>query len=283
MAKDVAYANLGLVVIDEEQRFGAAEKARLRGAGEIHLLSLSATPIPRTLQIAMVGLQDMSIIATPPARRQPIRTSIDQFDEVRIRTALMREKTRGGQSFVVVPRIEDMAEVGNKLRQAAPELSVVEAHGKMPVAEIDEVMVGFAEGRGDILLGTNIIEAGLDVPRANTMIVWRADRFGLAQLHQLRGRVGRGSRRGQVVLLTRTEDGIGERTLRRLRTLAAFDRLGAGFEISAQDLDMRGAGELLGATQAGHMRLIGIARHCARPGGKMSNGGPPRSISESGA
>lgn len=258
MAKGISYARLGLVVIDEEQRFGAADKARLRGSGEVHLLALSATPIPRTLQTALIGLQQISVIATPPARRQPIRTSLDQFDEVRIRTALEREKGRGGQSFVVVPRIEDMARLGEKLRRIAPELKLVEAHGKMPPAEIDAVMVGFAEGDGDILLATNIIEAGLDVPRANTMIVWRADRFGLAQLHQLRGRVGRGTRRGQVILLTSDEEAIGERTLKRLRTLAAFDRLGAGFDISAQDLDMRGAGDLLGETQAGHMKLIGV-------------------------
>jgi len=258
MAKGVTYANLGLVIIDEEQRFGAADKVRLRGSGNVHLLTLSATPIPRTLQMALVGLQQISIIATPPARRQPIRTSLDQYDESRIRTALLREKGRGGQSFVVVPRIEDMASVGEKIRRAAPDLKIVEAHGKMPAADIDEVMVAFSDGEGDVLLATNIIEAGLDVPRANTMVVWRADRFGLAQLHQLRGRVGRGNRRGQVILLTDSEDAIAERTVKRLRTLATFDRLGAGFDISAQDLDMRGAGDLLGETQAGHTKLIGI-------------------------
>lgn len=257
MAKGVTYARLGLVVIDEEQRFGAADKARLRGSGETHLLTLSATPIPRTLQMALIGLQQTSVIATPPARRQPIRTSLDQYDDNRIRTALLREKGRGGQSFVVVPRIEDMAKVAGKLRRITPDLDLIEAHGKMQAAEIDEAMVAFAGGRGDILLATNIIEAGLDVPRANTMIVWRADRFGLAQLHQLRGRVGRGSRRGQVILLTEAEDAIGERTLKRLRTLAAIDQLGAGFAISANDLDMRGAGDLLGDNQAGHMKLIG--------------------------
>jgi transcription-repair coupling factor (superfamily II helicase) len=258
MAKGVTYAKLGLVVIDEEQSFGAADKARLRGSGEVHLLSLSATPIPRTLQSALVGLQQMSLITTPPAVRQPIRTSIDRYDDARVRTALSREKARGGQSFVVVPRIEDMAALAEKLRRIVPDLKVVEAHGKMPAAAIDEVMVGFGDGRGDILLATNIIEAGLDVPRANTMIIWRADRFGLAQLHQLRGRVGRGNRRGQVLLLAESEDAIGPRTLKRLRTLATFDRLGAGFEISAQDLDMRGAGDLLGEDQAGHMKLIGV-------------------------
>jgi transcription-repair coupling factor (superfamily II helicase) len=256
--KGVDYARLGLVVIDEEQRFGAADKIRLRGNGETHLLALSATPIPRTLQMALVGLQQISIIATPPARRQPIRTSLDTLDDGRLRTALQREKGRGGQSFVVVPRIEDMAGLGERLRRIVPELAIIEAHGKMPAAEIDAAMVGFADGDGDILLATNIVEAGLDVPRANTMIVWRADRFGLAQLHQLRGRVGRGNRRGQVILLTEGDGAIGERTLKRLRTLAAFDRLGAGFDISAQDLDMRGAGDLLGEAQAGHVRLIGI-------------------------
>jgi transcription-repair coupling factor (superfamily II helicase) len=258
MGKGVSYAKLGLVVIDEEQKFGAADKKRLRGNGEVHLLALSATPIPRTLQSALVGLQQISIIATPPARRQPIRTSLGSFDDNRVRTALMREKGRRGQSFVVVPRIEDMTPLAEMLAMLVPELSIVAAHGKMPAAKIDETMVDFADGKGDILLATNIIEAGLDVPRANSMIVWRADRFGLAQLHQLRGRVGRGNRRGQVLLLTDKEGAIAERTLKRLRALTAFDRLGAGFEISARDLDMRGAGDLLGDAQAGHVKLIGV-------------------------
>jgi transcription-repair coupling factor (superfamily II helicase) len=170
----------------------------------------------------------------------------------------MREHGRRGQSFVVVPRIEDMTSLGERLARLVPDLSIAMAHGKMPAAEIDETMVDFADGKGDILLATNIIEAGLDVPRANTMIVWRADRFGLAQLHQLRGRVGRGNRRGQVLLLTDKEGAIPERTMKRLRALTAFDRLGAGFEISARDLDMRGAGDLLGDAQAGHMKLIGV-------------------------
>lgn len=257
--KDVRYKSLGLVVIDEEQRFGAADKAKLRGDAATHSLTLSATPIPRTLQTAMVGLQQLSIIATPPARRQPIRTTVDRFDDNRVRIALMREKTRGGQSFVVAPRIEDLSGLAERLARITPELRVIEVHGKMPAAELDEAMVDFAEGNGDVLLATNIIEAGLDVPRANTMIVWRADRFGLAQLHQLRGRVGRGSRRGQILLVTDDQAEVGERTLKRLRTLQAFDRLGAGFAISARDLDMRGAGDLIGDAQAGHMKLIGVA------------------------
>ena len=256
--KGVTYKKLALVIVDEEQRFGAADKAKLRGLGAGHVLTLSATPIPRTLQTALVGLQDFSIIATPPARRQPIRTAVAAFDPVSLRTALLRERSRGGQSFVVVPRIEDMAGLAEQLAKLVPELEVLQAHGKMPADEIDESMVRFGRGDGDVLLATNIIEAGLDVPRANTMVIWRADRFGLSQLHQLRGRVGRGSRRGQVMLLTDPEATIAPRTLKRLRTLEAFDRLGAGFAISARDLDLRGAGDLLGEAQAGHMKLIGI-------------------------
>ncbi len=257
--KGLDYASLALVVIDEEQRFGAADKAKLRALSEdAHILTLTATPIPRTLQTALVGLQQLSVIATPPARRQPIRTSVGEFDAATFRTALLREKSRGGQSFVVVPRIEDMGAMAGRLAEIAPELSTREAHGKMAPADIDDAMVRFADGDGDVLLATNIIEAGLDVPRANTMIVWRADRFGLSQLHQLRGRVGRGGRRGQVLLVTEPGATIAAATLKRLRTLQAFDRLGAGFAISARDLDMRGAGDLLGDTQAGHMKLIGV-------------------------
>jgi transcription-repair coupling factor (superfamily II helicase) len=256
--KGADYHDLGLVIIDEEQRFGAADKAKLRGLGAHHVLTLSATPIPRTLQQALIGLQQMSVIATPPARRQPIRTTVAELDPQGLRAALLRERSRGGQSFVVVPRIEDMAAMRERLDKLVPELELLEAHGKMPAEAIDEAMVRFANGDGDVLLATNIIEAGLDVPRANTMIVWRADRFGLSQLHQLRGRVGRGARRGQIYLLTEPGAEIAPRTLSRLQTLQAFDRLGAGFAISARDLDMRGAGELLGEEQTGHVKLIGV-------------------------
>ena len=257
--KGIAYADLALVIIDEEQRFGAADKQRLQALSAGHVLALSATPIPRTLQSALVGLRQLSIIATPPARRQPIRTSVRSFAAETLRAALLLERSRGGQSFVVVPRIADMARLSRLLHDLVPELEILEAHGKLPAAEIDETMVRFGRGDGDVLLATNIIEAGLDVPRANTMAILHADRFGLSQLHQLRGRVGRGGRRGQVLLFTDADQAIAPHTLKRLHTLEAFDRLGAGFAISANDLDMRGAGDLLGETQAGHMRLIGVA------------------------
>jgi transcription-repair coupling factor (superfamily II helicase) len=257
-AKSLDFKDLGLVVIDEEQRFGAAHKSKLRAmASNRHVLTLTATPIPRTLQSALVGLQELSIIATPPARRQPIRTFLTEFDPATARQALMRERRRRGQSFVVCSRVEDIEPMRDQLAKIVPELEVLVAHGQMPPAETDDVMVRFADGEGDILLATNIIESGLDVPRANTMLVWRADRFGLSQLHQLRGRVGRGRIRGATYLLTEPGHKLPKATEKRLRTLEALDRLGSGFAISAQDLDQRGAGALLGEEQAGHIKLIG--------------------------
>jgi transcription-repair coupling factor (superfamily II helicase) len=262
--KGIAFRDLGLLVIDEEQRFGVAHKKKLRDlAAGGHVLTLTATPIPRTLQAALVGLQELSIIATPPARRQPIRTFLTAFDPASLREALLRERRRGGQSFVVCSRVEDIGPMRERLAGIAPELDVRVAHGQMPPAEADDAMVRFADGEGDVLLATNIIESGLDIPRANTMLVWRADRFGLAQLHQLRGRVGRGRARGIAYLLTEPGEALAPATEKRLRTLEALDRLGAGFAVSAGDLDLRGAGELLGEEQAGHVKLIGpdLYRH----------------------
>jgi transcription-repair coupling factor (superfamily II helicase) len=257
--KGIAFHDLALVIIDEEQRFGTGTKRKLRelGAGA-HVLTLTATPIPRTLQTALVGLQDLSLITTPPARRLPTRTNVAGFASQLVRPALLWEKRRGGQSFVVVPRIEDMEPMAERLKALVPDLTLRKAHGKMPAAEIDEEMMRFAAGDGDILLATNIIEAGLDIPRANTMLIWRADRFGLAQLHQLRGRVGRGRVRSYLMLLTEEGAEIAPATMKRLRTMEALDQLGAGFAISARDLDLRGAGELLGEQQAGHVKLIGL-------------------------
>ncbi|WP_407529038.1 DEAD/DEAH box helicase [Methylobacterium oryzisoli] len=257
--RGVRFKDLGLVIIDEEQRFGTAQKERLRRAAQgTHVLTLTATPIPRTLQTALVGLQDLSVIATPPVVRQPIRTVIAPFDPDTVRSALMREHRRGGQSFVVCPRISDLGRMEERLRAIAPDLNVVVAHGDLDPARMDEVMVRFAEGEGDVLLATTIIESGLDVPRANTMLVWQPERFGLAQLHQLRGRVGRGQRRAAAYLLVDPDRKLPPASEKRLRTLEALDRLGAGFAVSARDLDLRGSGDLVGEDQAGHVKLIGL-------------------------
>ncbi|CAN7622883.1 helicase-related protein [Phenylobacterium sp. LjRoot219] len=201
----------------------------------------------------------MSVIATPPARRRPIRTFVAPWDAATVRTALLRERRRGGQSFVVVPRIEEIESIQAELSRLAPELATLVSHGELPSEEVDEVMVGFASGNGDVLLATNIIESGLDVPRANTMLVWRADLFGLAQLHRLRGRVGRGRTQGVAYLLHDRDQDLPEATRARLSTLEAFDRLGSGLAISARDLELRGAGDLIGDEQAGHVKLIGTA------------------------
>jgi transcription-repair coupling factor (superfamily II helicase) len=256
--ENVSFSDLGLVIIDEEQKFGTADKRKLRELADgAHVLALTATPIPRTLQAAMVGLQDLSVIATPPARRRPVRTFVTAFDPGTVRAALLREKARGGQSFFVAPRIEDLDGLKAQLAELVPDLDVVIAHGKMPAEAVDETMVAFADGRGDVLLATNIIESGLDVPAANTMLVWRSDLFGVAQLHQLRGRVGRGRAQGICYLLSEGESPATEAAAKRLGALAANDRLGAGLAISLRDLDLRGAGDLLGEEQAGHLKLIG--------------------------
>ncbi|WP_438754974.1 DEAD/DEAH box helicase [Pararhizobium sp. O133] len=258
LAKDVRFSRLGLLIIDEEHKFGSRDKEAMRSLSpELHVLAMSATPIPRTLQSAMIGIQDVSILATSPSKRRPVRTTLGSFDRASMRVALLREFRRGGQSFVVVPQIEDIDGVHEMLKDLVPELSVRIAHGKMKAADLDDVMVGFGDGDGDILLSTNIIESGLDIPRANTIFIWRADRFGLAQLHQLRGRVGRSRIQGSAMLLA--DDDISEETRVRLSTMEAYDRLGAGFALSMQDLDMRGAGDIAGDDQAGHMKLLGVS------------------------
>lgn len=257
--KDVRFQKLGLVIVDEEQRFGTRQKGMLQRLGRgVHKLTLTATPIPRTLQSALIGLQALSVLATPPARRQPIRTLQAPASDALLKESLQREFRRGGQSFVVCPQITDLPTMRSRLRRLLPRLRLIEAHGEMPAEEMDTAIVRFAAGEADLLLSTNIVETGLDVPRANTMIVWRPDRFGLAQLHQLRGRVGRGRARGSIILMTDPQEPPSAAALKRLKTLEAFDRVGAGFSISARDMDLRGAGDLLGETQAGHLRLIGL-------------------------
>ncbi len=270
LAKSVEFKRLGLVVVDEEQRFGVTHKERLKalragGAGgdpseinNVHVLTLTATPIPRTLQMALSGIRELSVIATPPVDRLAIRTTVSPFDPVVVREALLREHYRGGQSFIVVPRIADIAEIEAYLREEVPEIRSVTAHGQMAAGEIEERMTAFYEQRYDVLLATTIIESGLDIPNANTLIVHRADMFGLAQLYQLRGRVGRAKRRAYALLTTSPEGSITVAAEKRLQVLASLDSLGAGFELASHDLDQRGAGNLLGDEQSGHIREVGF-------------------------
>ncbi|MEW9615397.1 transcription-repair coupling factor [Shinella sp. S4-D37] len=255
----IKFANLGLLIIDEEQHFGVKHKERLKELkSDVHVLTLSATPIPRTLQLAMTGVRELSLITTPPVDRMAVRTFISPFDPLVIRETLMREHYRGGQSFYVCPRVSDLSEIHDFLRQDVPELKVAVAHGQMPATELEDIMNAFYEGRYDVLLSTTIVESGLDVPTANTMIIHRADMFGLAQLYQLRGRVGRSKVRAFALLtlpVNRTLTGTAER---RLKVLQSLDTLGAGFQLASHDLDIRGAGNLLGEEQSGHIKEVGF-------------------------
>jgi len=259
LAKDVRFAHLGLVIVDEEQHFGVAQKERLKQLkADVHVLTLTATPIPRTLQMALSGVREMSIIATPPVDRLAVRTFVMPFDPVVLREAILRERDRGGQVFYVAPRISDLDEVREELRLVVPEIRVAVAHGRMPPTELEAVMNAFDERAYDLLLSTNIIESGLDIPSANTLIVHRADMFGLAQLYQLRGRIGRGKVRAYAYLTLPEKKKLTPTALRRLEVMQTLDTLGAGFQLASHDLDIRGAGNLLGDEQSGHIREVGI-------------------------
>ncbi|MEM0976562.1 MAG: transcription-repair coupling factor [Pseudomonadota bacterium] len=258
LAKQVHFKELGLLIIDEEQRFGVQHKERLKQLrSDVHVLTLTATPIPRTLQLSLAGVRELSVITTPPVDRLSIRTYVSEFDPVTIREALLREHYRGGQSFVVVPRISDLPELQAFLRDQVPEVTVVVAHGQMPAGDLDEKMNAFYDGRYDVLLATTIVESGLDIPAANTMVVYRADKFGLAQLYQIRGRVGRSKTRAYAYLTTKPRAPITKAAEKRLRVLGALDSLGAGFNLASQDLDMRGAGNILGEEQSGQVPEVG--------------------------
>jgi transcription-repair coupling factor (superfamily II helicase) len=258
LGKTVEFKDLGLVIIDEEQHFGVAHKERLKELrAEIHVLTLSATPIPRTLQLALTGVRELSIIATPPVDRLAVRTLITPFDELIVREALLRERYRGGQSFYVCPRIEDIEEVTAFLRSQAPECKFVVAHGQMAAGELEEKMSAFYEGKYDILVSTAIVESGLDIPTANTLIVHRADMFGLAALYQLRGRVGRSKTRAYAIFTVPATRTMTPQAEKRLKVLQTLDTLGAGFQLASHDLDIRGAGNLLGDEQSGHIKEVG--------------------------
>jgi transcription-repair coupling factor (superfamily II helicase) len=258
LAKGVRFHNLGLLVIDEEQHFGVQHKERLKEMrSEIHVLTLTATPIPRTLQLSLTGVRDLSIIGTPPVDRLAIRTYVSEFDTITIREALLRERYRGGQSFYVVPRISDLPEIEEFLKSHVPEVSYVIAHAQLAAGELDDRMNAFYDGKYDVLLATTIVESGLDIPTANTMIIHRADMFGLSQLYQIRGRVGRSKARAYCYLTTKPRAPLTPAATKRLRLLGSLDSLGAGFSLASQDLDLRGAGNLLGEEQSGHIREVG--------------------------
>ncbi len=259
LSKSTEFNNLGLVIVDEEQRFGVTHKEKLKQLrADVHVLTLTATPIPRTLQMAMTGLRELSTIQTPPVDRLAVRTYVMEWDDMVMREALLREHHRGGQSFIVVPRISDMADVEEWLRENVPEVKAVSAHGQMGAGEIEERMSAFYEGKYEVLLSTTIVESGLDLPSANTIIIHRADRFGLAQLYQLRGRVGRSKLRAYAYLSYEKDVQLSEVAEKRLKVLGDLDSLGAGFQLASHDLDIRGAGNLLGDEQSGHIREVGF-------------------------
>ena len=259
LSKSVVFKNLGLLVIDEEQHFGVAQKEHLKAIkSDVHVLTLTATPIPRTLQLALSGVRHMSIIATPPIDRLAIRSFILPYDRVVIREAILREHFRGGQIFYVCPRIKDLDAVAAELRNIVPEIKILIAHGKMASSHLDSTMTAFYDGKFDLLLSTSIIESGLDIPSVNTLIVHRADRFGLSQLYQLRGRVGRRKIRAYAYFTVASPNLLKGEVLKRLEVLHKLDSLGAGFSLASHDLDARGAGNLLGEEQSGHIREIGV-------------------------
>lgn len=258
LAKGLKFKNLGMLIIDEEQKFGVQHKERLKQLrSDVHVLTLTATPIPRTLQLSLSGVRDLSIIGSPPVDRLAIRTYVSEFDTVTIREALLREHYRGGQSFYVVPRISDLGAIEDFLRDSVPEVTFLVAHGQMAAGELDARMNAFYDGKYDVLLATTIVESGLDIPTANTMIIHRADMFGLAQLYQIRGRVGRSKARAYAYLTTKPRQKLTPTAQKRLRVLGSLDSLGAGFTLASQDLDIRGAGNILGEEQSGQVREVG--------------------------
>lgn len=259
LGKGVTFRDLGLLIIDEEQHFGVKQKERLKQMrAEVHVLTLTATPIPRTLQLAMAGVREMSLIATPPVDRLAVRTFVMPYDPVVIREAILREQYRGGQTFYVCPRIEDLEGIQESLGRLVPEVKVALAHGRMAAKDLDDVMNAFYDGQYDVLLSTNIVESGLDVPTANTLILHRSDMFGLAQLYQLRGRIGRSKQRAYAYFTLQTGRILTETARKRLHVMQTLDGLGAGFTLASHDMDIRGAGNLLGEEQSGHVKEVGV-------------------------
>jgi transcription-repair coupling factor (superfamily II helicase) len=259
LGKGIEFKSLGLLIVDEEQHFGVAQKERLKDLRtDVHVLTLTATPIPRTLQMALSGVREMSLIATPPIDRLAVRTFVLPYDPVILREAILREHYRGGQTFYVCPRIEDLDKVAGRLRELVPEIKFVMAHGQMPARQLEQAMTAFYDRQYDLLLSTSIVESGLDIPTANTIIIHRAHMFGLAQLYQLRGRIGRSKQRGYAYLTLPADRVLSQVAEKRLQVMQTLDTLGAGFTLASHDLDIRGAGNLLGEEQSGHIREVGI-------------------------
>ena len=260
LSENIEFCNLGLLIVDEEQHFGVKHKEKLKKLKtDVHVLTLSATPIPRTLQLSLTGVKNLSIIATPPVDRMAARTFVMPFDKVMIKEAILREKNRGGQTFFVCPRVSDIAELEKTLNAMSSDIKVAVAHGQMNVRDLEDVMNNFALKKYDVLLSTTIIESGIDMPSVNTMIIYRADMFGLAQLYQLRGRIGRSKVRGYCYFTVPEKKKLKPVALKRLEILSALDTLGAGFSLASHDMDIRGSGNVLGTEQSGHIKDVGIS------------------------
>jgi transcription-repair coupling factor (superfamily II helicase) len=263
LSRDVRFKNLGLVVVDEEQRFGVKHKERLKALrAEVDVLSLSATPIPRTLHMALLGLKDISNLTTPPLGRHPVETTVERESDEAIARALARELSRGGQAFLVTSRIADLPRVGTRVLERLPHVRLAAIHGRMDKERVEERMLKFVRGELDLLLATTIIESGLDIPNANTIVIRDADRYGLAELHQLRGRVGREHRQAHALLLLPEERTVNPEAQERLKAIQEYSELGAGFRIAMRDLEIRGAGHLLGSRQSGHIADVGYELYC---------------------
>jgi len=258
LGKGIKFSRLELLIVDEEQHFGVKQKERLKQLrANVHVLTLTATPIPRTLQMALTGVRELSLIATPPIDRLAVRTFVLPFDPVIVREAILREHFRGGQTYYVCPRLEDLPKVFDQLKELVPEVKIAVGHGRMGAGQIEEVMSGFYDRQYDVLLSTSIVESGLDIPSANTLVIHRADMFGLAQLYQLRGRIGRSKVRGYAYLTHEPRKALSQTAKQRLHVIETLDSLGAGFSLASHDMDIRGAGNLLGEEQSGHIREVG--------------------------
>jgi len=259
LARDVKFSDLGLIIVDEEQHFGVTHKEKLKALkSDVHVLTLTAIPIPRTLQMALSGIREMSLIATPPVDRLAVRTYVLPFDPVIVREAILRERFRGGQTFYVCPRIADIEPLRKSLHELVPEVKIGVAHGRLSAGELEQIIGAFYEGAFDVLLSTNIVESGLDLPSVNTIVIHHSDKFGLAQLYQLRGRVGRSKTRAYAYLTLPPDRKVSVAAEKRLEVMQTLDTLGAGFSLASHDLDIRGAGNLLGDEQSGHIREVGI-------------------------